>query len=233
VWGPTALLANLELRAGLPGAEQPEHVRLQRWSRRLHDLESATPRFYSRSYATDPIGTSRTLLSWRDGLVEAGWDGDAIPDCGERLRTLHDLECAGDTPAGRPDRLKTIEAEFRARRLRPFEALELAEPIDVWPGRWRRLFGLLEEQGTPVRSREPRFTPSNAETDLGRLQSSVSDGGRTPGQIAGDGTLLLLHGETSWEVAHAVAALLRRWNDPSTAIVRGGDPRPLDFALTS
>src|SRR5690242_6914098 len=69
VWGPTALLANLELQAGLPRVEQPEHVRLQHWSRRLHQLEAGTPRFYSQSYATDPVGTSRTLLSWRDALV--------------------------------------------------------------------------------------------------------------------------------------------------------------------
>src|SRR5256885_225124 len=74
VWGPTALLANLELRTGLPRIEHPEHVRIQRWSHRLHELGSGAPRFYSRSYATDPIGTSRTLLSWRDTLVEAGWD---------------------------------------------------------------------------------------------------------------------------------------------------------------
>lgn len=118
VWGPTALLANLELRAGLPGVEQPEHVRLQRWSQRLHELEVERQRFYSRSYAADPIGTSRTLLSWRDTLVEAGWDGAAIPDGGERLRALHELERAGDSPAGRPDRLRAIEVELRARRLR-------------------------------------------------------------------------------------------------------------------
>jgi ATP-dependent helicase/nuclease subunit B len=233
VWGPTALLANLELRAGLPGFQQTEHVRLQRWSRRLHEIESATPRFYSRSYATDPLGTSRTLLSWRDTLVEGGWDGEAIPEGGDRLGTLHELERAGDTPAGQPDRLRAIEAELQARRLRPFEALELAEPIDVWPGRWRKLFGLLEELGTPVRSLEPRFTPSSADTDLGRLQSSIAAGERAVGQIVGDGSLVLLQAETSWELAHAVAALLRRFNDPSTAIVRGGALRPLDFALTS
>lgn len=233
VWGPTALLANLELHAGLPGVEQPEHVRLQRWSRRLHELESGTPRFYSRSYATDPIGTSRTLLSWRDTLVEAGWDGEAIPDGGERLCTLHELERMGDTLAGRPDRLRAIEAELRARRSRPFEALELAEPMDVWPGRWRRLFGLLEELGALIRRMEPRFTPANGDTDLGRLQSSIANGGRATRPISGDGSLVLLRAETSWELAHAVAALLRQWRDPSTAIVRGGDPRPLDFALTS
>jgi RecB family exonuclease len=199
----------------------------------LHELESGAARFYSRSYATDPIGTSRTLLRWRDTLVEAGWEGEAILDGGERLHTLHDLERAGDTLAGRPDRLRAIEAELRTRRLKPFEALELAEPIDVWPGRWRRLFGLLEELGTPVRLREQRFTLSNPDTDLGCLQSSISDGARAPRQIAGDGSLVLLRAETSWELAHAVAALLRRWNDPSVAIVRGGDLRPLDFALTS
>lgn len=165
MWGSTALLANLEMRAGLPGVEQPGHVRLQRWSRRLHELDSEVTWFYSRSYAADPIGTSRTLLAWRDTLVDAGWDGDEIPDGGERLRTLHDLERVGEAPAGRPDRLRAIETEIRNRRLRPFDAIQLAEPIDDWPGRWRRLFALLEEAGTPVRSVEPQFAPSNTEVE--------------------------------------------------------------------
>jgi hypothetical protein len=234
VWGQSALLANLELRLGLAGIEGTEEVRLQRWSRRLRDIGANSERFYSRSYEADPVGTSRALLTWRDTLVDAGWNGEQIPDGGERLDTLYQLELGAEVPPGRPDRLRTLELAVRAKRIRPLDGIDLADPVDVWPGRWRRLFGTLEELGVRVRTVAPTFAPCGTDTDLGRLQSLLrSNCAGTAEQLTGDGSVILLRAETSWELAHGLAALLRTWDEPSTSIIRGGDIRPLDFALTA
>src|SRR5450432_2541756 len=89
VWSRTQLLANLELRLGLPRPGHAQAVRVQQWSRRMAELEAVTPgQFYARSYVLDSVGTAETLLAWRDELVLAGWNGDAIPNGGDRLETL-------------------------------------------------------------------------------------------------------------------------------------------------
>ena len=58
--------------------------------------------------------------------------------------------------------------------------------------------------------------------------------GETSGTVTAreDGTFLVLRGDTPWETASAVAALLRRWGSDA-AIVRGGDPAPLEAALAA
>jgi ATP-dependent helicase/nuclease subunit B len=234
VWGPHALLANLEMRLGLPIPDVTDAVRVQRWSRRLAELAAAGPRFYARSYEVDPVGTASALLAWRDTLVAAGWNGEHVPNAGARLETLAEVEHGADLRPGDADRLRRVEDELRSSPGRLFEALELAEPREAWPGRWRRVFALLEERGTPVRLCEVRLTSTDADTDLGRLRACLrgESKGSAPA-LRGDGSLVVLRAETSWELAHGLGALLRAWNEPSTAVIRGGDPLPLDLALTA
>src|SRR5271156_4889975 len=69
VWTPGALLANLELRLGLPTPAVPAAVRVQAWSRCLGEVQASRPRFYTASYGVDPLGTATALLAMRDALV--------------------------------------------------------------------------------------------------------------------------------------------------------------------
>jgi ATP-dependent helicase/nuclease subunit B len=236
VWNRPALLADLELRLGIPSAPVEHGVRLQRWSQRLAALSRGRERFYSRSYAIDPIGTATTLLGWRDQLVDAGWNGEPIPGGGERLETFCELERDLDLPPGLADRLRRVETALATSTITPWSGLELAESTAAWPERWRRVFALLEARGVPVRTIEAPLS-GNAESgsDLGRLQASIRGEAIEPG-FRGDGSLVLLTGETSWELAHAVAALLARLKEPSTrasssVVVRGGDVSALDTAF--
>ncbi len=232
VWGVQALLANLELRLGLPTPAAVHGLRLQRWSQRLAEGARSSERFYSGSYSVDPIGTAGTLLAWRDLLVDAGWNGQAIPGGGPRLEAFVELADQEGMPPGTADRLRLVEAELLACGVRPWQALELAEPLAAWSGRWQRVFQLLEERGTAVRSVAPSLESADAATDLGRLQASLRGGSPKRG-LQGDGSLLVLGGETSWELAHAVAAGLRSWQQGSAVVVRGGDPRALVAAMAA
>jgi ATP-dependent helicase/nuclease subunit B len=233
VWGPSALLANFELRLGLPTPAINEAVRAQRWSRRLGEIEATQLRFYTDSYRVDPLGTATALLAMRDELVAAGWNGEAIPAGGDRLATFVELEAGADLPPGTPDRVRRVEDELRRLRVRPVDELALAEPLSVWPLRWQRVFVQLEELGVPVRPAPVSFA-ANGDTDLGRVQTLLR--GDTPqGDTAlkGDGSLLVLRAETSSELAPALAALLLTWNEPSTVILRCGEAHTLDDALVA
>ena len=232
VWGELQLLADLELRLGLPQPHVAHAVRVQQWSRRLTELETASPgRFYARSHALDSVGTAETLLGWRDELVVAGWNGDAVPNGGDRLETLRQLAEGVELLPGRPDRLRRVEEELRVAVGAPFDALLLAEPRSLWPGRWQRIFTLLEECGTVVGVQNAAFEANAGDSDLACLQSVLRGEAVGSRRLRGDGSLVLLCAETSWELAEATAALLRAWEEPSTTIVRGGEVRPLDYAL--
>jgi hypothetical protein len=242
VWTAPQLLANLELRLGLPRVPSAQAVRVQHWSRRMAELEATHPgQFYARSHRMDAIGTAETLLKWRDELVIAGWNGAPIPGGGPRIETVRELNELHDLPPGTPDRLCQVERELRdlrAARTPIFDALLLAETRTLWPGRWQRVFTLLEERGTSIRTTIATFEPMPGDSDLGRLQALLRDEPVTATppaspRLEGDGSLIVLRAETSWELADATAALLHAWQDPSTVIIRGGEARALDDALVA
>lgn len=231
--GRQQLLADLELRLGLPTPTVAHGVRLQQWSRRLAEVANRGSVFYAASYGVDPIGTASTLLAWRDQLVDAGWNGEPVADGGDRLDTFADLEReGGPLPPGVPDRLRRVEQELGATRSAVWEELRLAEPREAWPGRWRRVFQLLEGRATPVREASLSFPPTSTGSDLGRLQASIR-GEVVPQGIEGDGSVVIMTGETSWDVAHAVAATLRNSCNEGSVVLRGGDKYPLDAALAT
>jgi len=232
VWGPTALLANLELRLGLPTPDVSDAVRVQRWSRRLGEVQATTPRFYTESYRVDPLGTATALLRMRDELVAAGWNGEPLRR-GDRLETFCELETGAALPPGTADRIRRVEDELRRVRVRVLEGLRLAEPVAVWPARWQRVFALLEEIGVPVRVADVSLS-SNGDTDLGRVQALLrGEAVRGTPALKGDGSLIVLRAETSSELAPALASLLRAWDEPSAAIIRGGDAHTLADALVA
>src|SRR3546814_14361640 len=74
-------------------------VRIASFQAALEHLEG--DRFRSRSLAMDPWATSRTLLQWRDRLVELGWK----PDGGWQSRRLADLATAEGAAADLPPRI--------------------------------------------------------------------------------------------------------------------------------
>lgn len=230
--GPLALLANLELRLGLPSPDETHGRRLQVWSQRLAALAQRQACFYASSYELDALGTATTLLSWRDLLVDAGWDGQAVPRGGARLDVFAELEREGGLPMAAADRLRRVEAELTRCRTRPWDKLELAEPREAWPGRWQRVFALLEQRGTEVSEPALALPGAAASSDLGRLQASLRGEAVAPG-LRGDGSLLVLTGATSWELAHAVAAALCCWDQGSRVVLRGGDVHALDTALSA
>jgi ATP-dependent helicase/nuclease subunit B len=234
-WGPGALLQNLELRLGLPRTKMDDTVRVQRWSRRLATVSASRPRFYSRSYAVDPIGTAKTLLDWRDALVLAGWSGSSIADGGERLDTLTELESAGsptELASGLPDRLRRVAQELELARVRVFSAIEIAEARRAWSQLWQRVFDFLETFGTPIHD-APALPPCPAvDSDLGRVQALLRGEPRASQRhLVGDGSLLVLNAETSWELGQAAAALLRVWQPASAVVVRSGDLAALEGGL--
>ena len=123
-WGPAALLRDLELRLGLPVFDTSDVLRAHQWSARLAALLDEEL-FYARSYRVDPLGTAEMLLSYRDDLLDSGWDGRSVPGGGDRLDALAALESLREPELmpGPADRLASVEVELAFRHDSPYDEL--------------------------------------------------------------------------------------------------------------
>ncbi|HEU4583751.1 MAG TPA: PD-(D/E)XK nuclease family protein [Polyangiaceae bacterium] len=235
MWSPARLLADLELRLGLASEPQPTGLRIASWQERLFSLASRAP-FYARSLAIDPLGTAEALLALRDSLVEAGWDGEDVPDAGQRLQALAELErhAVPELPAGFVDRLREVEQALTRFPHRIYDEVCLAEPASHWPLRWGRIFESLACRGTRVVLSEEAVPGASHDSDLKRLQVALERGATdAPTRVDGDGSFVLLTADTSWEAARATAAILGELDAEHTAVIREGDGSALDHALAT
>jgi hypothetical protein len=230
VWGPGQLLRDLELRCGIPGPVESHALRVQRWSARMAEL-APKGRFYSRSYEIDAIGTAAELLSWRDELIEAGWDGRPL-DGPPRLAALSEIEHSAGAapPPGIGDRLERVRAEVELAPAVIYDELALADARELWPGAWRRLFDALEAQGTWFSRADVRSQLANGDTDLRRLQRLVAGQVSRAEPFRGDGSVVVLRADTSIELADAVAAFVAACGESSVVVIREDDAPPLDAA---
>ena len=234
IWGPAALLRNLELRLGLPSFETPASMRVQSWAEHIDALLPSRP-FYTRSFEVDRIGTTIALLGWRDVLLDAGWDGTAIPAGGERLDALAKLEASRSDAhrriVGTADRLVRVEHELRTGSRHPiFESLALADDRNAWPARWRSVFSLLESRGTRIAPFPLDLAVAREGTDLELVQRLLHGEHAANRKLTGDGSLLIIRGDTSTDLAELAAAFLTR-HAHDAAIVRCAEIAPLETAL--
>ena len=244
-WSPSQLLRDLELRLGLPQAEASAAVRVPLYSRRLTQVvanathDAARAPFFARSFEVDSLGTAKAILAWRDALLEAGWNGQHVPGGGDRLEALAAAEAllSEPLPPGRADRLVRVAEELRAcSQHRLYDALTLVEPRALWPRRWRAVLALLEERGCVIEPLAPELPGAPATTDLGVLQRMLR--GELPSRrtkegsaVKGDGSLLLLRGDTPGDLAELTAAILAEHRDQATTVVRCADTATLESAL--
>ena len=209
-------------------------MRVPSWSRRLsaHIGAAERPPFYARSFDVDPLGTAKTLLQWRDALVEAGWNGQAIAVGGERLATMGALEAIAEPlPVGHADRLGALERELRAYpQIVVYEGLSLVEPRALWSSRWQSIFALLEQRGAEVGPLTIAGTEAPPQSDLGVLQCLLRGEVIAKPSVRGDGSLLVLRGDTSSDLAELTAAFLGMHRD-GAVVVRCTDEGPLESAL--
>lgn len=139
--GPRGLLSLLETHLGLPVGAANTRLRTAQLVPRL--FRQGT--FYSASSTSDPWGTARRLLEWRDALWERGWRGEAYGS--PRLAALADVT-SGLAP-GRPERVAEVTG-WLASRTTPVRMLELGEPEAHYSPSWRELFAALRRTGVEV-----------------------------------------------------------------------------------
>jgi len=123
VVGETGLLNELELRTGLGGIYESSSTRLVLYSKALGEALKFSPDlFYAESFKNDKIGTTKVLLSWRDALVMAMWDGETYDSKkleGIKLAEMH------FHVKGYSDRWKALHDFASTKDCHPLPGLEI------------------------------------------------------------------------------------------------------------
>lgn len=99
--GNTQLLQRLLFYAGVPYLPVSNEERIAYYHACMLSKIDATSLFY-RSFKIDSVGMSRTILAWRDALVEVGWKAQSYEGSSIKLALLRDVE-PKDMPKGEAD----------------------------------------------------------------------------------------------------------------------------------
>ena len=137
VLGPLGLLNLLETQLGLLRADCPHAQRVTQYRECLKHCDTPD-RFYHASFGIDPIGTSASLLSWRDVWHLHGWNGALPAGAGVRVTDVATVETAarGLLFPSIGERLVRV-AELLSRQQSSIESVELVDPMEAFPKRWR------------------------------------------------------------------------------------------------
>ncbi|MCA0208641.1 MAG: PD-(D/E)XK nuclease family protein [Proteobacteria bacterium] len=229
VVGPHGLLEILETACGLGAPPVPHVVRVAAYQAAL---EAAGPRrFWSRSLEADGWATARTLLGWRDTLVDMGWNAGAAWRS-PRLTDLAAAEAAAaELPPAPCDRVAALAHHLSAGRPLPVARIRLIDARAHHSPGWRHLFDRLEACGVSLVPIEPA-PQAAAEIALGRLQRWMQDG--APLQEGSDGSVTLATCASTALAAEVVGQWLATSGEPDILIVaQEGDTHLLDEALAA
>jgi len=161
--GNRGLVDILETTLGLGGPELSATER----AAALVPAALSTSGFWSRSAESDPMGTARTLLHWRDSLWLCGWRGQQLTP---RLRDLA-IVTSGVFP-GMPDRMAAIADALGHRPTDcGIEEITRLEPAAGVPLSLSDVFAALEKAGT--RMTTLALPPARATGDLAAARKKV------------------------------------------------------------
>ena len=229
VVGPNGLLDILETRYGLSAPPSALIVRIAAWQAALEAADDR-PRFWSKSLEVDAWSTARTLLTWRDRLISAGWRSEHAWS-GKRLADLAAAEkAASELPDGLADRLVRVSAALDHSITQVVRRVRLMTARALHASEWNRLFDRLEKFGVVIE--EIGVVPSApAETALGRLQRWIVDGGALSGPR--DGSVTFATSASSTLGAELVGQWFAVAPAGSTAVLiaQNGDTQLLDHGL--
>lgn len=152
---------------------------------------------------------SASLLSWRDAWYLHGWNGELPTGAGVRIADIAGVEAAARSllVPSIGERLVHV-AECLSRQQTKIDSVELVDPMDAFPKRWREVLAKL-----PVRSVRSFAPAADANTVLVKLQialKSAHEGRKPNGKIAwsDDGSLRVVRAETGLVAARWVVQAL-------------------------
>lgn len=202
--GPAGLANILGTRLGITGMAHERPLRIGAY----RDALAQTNRLWcGASFELDAWAVAKKMLSWRDELVAAGWDGARVAGASPRLADLAEAEALFDVP-GAADALRDVAELLRS----------LVDDGADWPLGIDRLTILGDRAGLPAPW--PRIIG-----DMEALGVTVAEEA-APAAVE---RLRVITAATEWEAAETAARILA--TAPGMALVATHHTEILDQEL--
>lgn len=225
--GPLGLLNILETHLGLLACKSSQAERVIAYRACLARADNGD-RFYSSSFASDPIGVASTLLQWRDDLYLHGWNGSwQDHEMPRRLTDLGMVEAqAGveEIPPCIGERLARVARQLRQSAI-SIDSVMVVDEASSLPPRWRDVLDLLPTTYLPV----PRCD-SGPHSSLGKLRGALAEDAGDGSHWRNDGSVVVVSAETPLAGAYWTADFLRTAAE-ETLVIGGGHCDLLDDVL--
>ena len=168
--GDVQLLQRLLFYAGVPYRPVANEERIAYYHACMQGKVDALSPFYE-SFKTDSAGMSRTILVWRDALVEVGWDGKTYAGKSVKLSLLHDIE-PENMPKGEADYWYTLIQLASAGRILPkqINVVVTCSKQEIKP-HIAYIFDKLQESGVSVEYRTGGLPCATG--NLGKIQEAI------------------------------------------------------------
>lgn len=168
--GDVQLLQRLLFYASVPYRPVANEERIAYYHACMQGKVDASSPFYE-SFKTDSAGMSRTILAWRDALVEVGWDAKTYAGKSVKLSLLHDIE-PENMPKGDADYWYTLIQLASASRILPeqINVVVTCSKQELKP-HIAHIFNKQQEFGVEV-----EYCAANkpcAEGNLGKIQEAI------------------------------------------------------------
>ena len=195
--GTTGMLTILEQQLGLIAESVPQSQRVVQYLDCLKDCDHPN-RFYHLSLLTDELGTTATLLSWRDQWYLHGWSGKIETATSGRLADLAEVEhvALGKVSPSEGERLTIILHKMVSRKPAIAKVI-LTSELASFSKRWQQVLAQLPTELSPLDK-----TPNNGlflhtlQDRLNKVQAGqvFKDEDRLP--FISDGSIIIARGET-------------------------------------
>lgn len=168
--GNTQLLQRLLFYAGIPYLPASIEERIAHYHACMQtQIDDSSP-FY-KSFKIDSAGMSRTVLAWRDALVEVGWNMKSYAGSSVKLSVIRDIE-PEDMPRGEADYWNMLIKIVAERNILPLaiNIVVTCREVEVKP-HIVYILSKLQQAGTSVEY-QPVNNPT-ADGNLGKIQDAL------------------------------------------------------------
>lgn len=206
--GPNGFLNLLETQLGIPSSNVSFTTRLIQYLGCIDQIDHPET-FYHASYEADPFSVARTLLQWRDQWYEAGWQGGFEADVPAKLADMAAIESLA-IDVVEPNTGQRIQRILDLLPDNPIaiESVTLRDSLTDFSHLWQRL---IEATGAAIIEAAEMHPQADKNTDLGQLQRHLLSDTDEKIHLRGDGSVLVLRGDSPQESTPLTALLTQHW----------------------
>jgi ATP-dependent helicase/nuclease subunit B len=192
------------------------------------EVQGSSFSFYAQSLSVSPLAVAKKLLSWRDNLYLAGWDGSFSGEGSTlRLTDLASVEQVAQKKVANNEgqNLQSIIVALKKYHTQ-ITKIHLYDDLQILPAQWQNVISCLEATGVEVIKSKALSCDEVGKSDLHLLQQHLcffnqQKVGRKIDKLtlAGDGSVLVIQSQSKMSSAELLSKYLAKEQNIVASVV--------------